>query len=509
MNRAAILFLLCCAASISGQLRLVKDISPGSAASNPQAFVLFQRKAYFAATNAASGREIWSSDGTTNGTKLAVDLVAGSGSSSPTAMTVLGNKMIIVATTPATGYELFESGGTAATTKLLKDITPGTGGTSFGVAPLPAYLSKPIAGKIFFAIGGDLWRTDGTTGGTKQVATVPGFRPQVLPDFAELPNKPGSFLFLVGFPGVVHVYDAATGKATSLIAPAIGASRFFTWEGKVLFTSGGFARGPVFQSDGTVAGTKIFITQSLSALQSRRDTFVGVNVASVYESDGTNAGTKLVGTAPGASVLGSAGTPAGHHFAYFTGGLPSGLWRSDATAAGTTRISSQAISAPGILGGEAVRVGRYALYGAAPNATSRDFELYSLDANAIAFETGNSCGSATRKPTMTATDPVLGTTQTIRLENIKNGSFGVLILGFPKPPPVDLGHGCEGWLNAALPFVTVPWLQQSGTTHTISAPVPNAPELLGLFLGMQAFVLPTDAPNGFDVTNAVLEVFGK
>jgi len=53
------------------------------------------------------------------------------------------------------------------------------------------------------------------------------------------------------------------------------------------------------------------------------------------------------------------------------------------------------------------------------------------------------------------------------------------------------------------------WLQATGTTHVAQVPIPNETALKGLFLAMQAFVLPTDAPVGFDVTNAVFEVLGN
>lgn len=66
----------------SGQLSLLKDINVGSGDSNPANFILYNNKVYFTAYDATHGEEIWSTDGTTAGTVLAVEAISGSAPSS-------------------------------------------------------------------------------------------------------------------------------------------------------------------------------------------------------------------------------------------------------------------------------------------------------------------------------------------------------------------------------------------------------------------------------------------
>jgi len=109
---------------------------------------------------------------------------------------------------------------------------------------------------------------------------------------------------------------------------------------------------------------------------------------------------------------------------------------------------------------------------------------------------------------MTATNPALGTVQKVKFQDIESGRAAILVFGFPVATKVDLGAGCEGWLDVRKPFLAFPWLQGAGTTHTLSLPVPNSTSLVGLYVGMQAVVLGTNAAGGLDLTNAVFEVFG-
>jgi ELWxxDGT repeat protein len=70
---------------------------------------LFGGKVYFSATDGAHGSELWETDGTTAGTRLAADLVPGSTSSSPGKLIVVGGTMFFVATDSAHGNELWKA----------------------------------------------------------------------------------------------------------------------------------------------------------------------------------------------------------------------------------------------------------------------------------------------------------------------------------------------------------------------------------------------------------------
>lgn len=69
-------------------ISLLKDINEGAADSDPKGFTFYNDKVYFIAGNAENGREIWSTDGTKDGTTLAIEVVEGTGSTNPSKLWV-------------------------------------------------------------------------------------------------------------------------------------------------------------------------------------------------------------------------------------------------------------------------------------------------------------------------------------------------------------------------------------------------------------------------------------
>lgn len=126
---------------------------------------------YFTATAPGSGFELWKSDGTEAGTMLVKDLSPGPAGSFIPRMTMVKNTLYFSAITDnGTGEELWKSDGTAAGTVMVKDINPGAGSSQ------PSML-KAVGGTLFFAAndgthGIELWSSDGTSAGTKMVADV-------------------------------------------------------------------------------------------------------------------------------------------------------------------------------------------------------------------------------------------------------------------------------------------------------------------------------------------------
>jgi ELWxxDGT repeat protein len=101
----------------------VKDISPGSAPSNPQCLVVAGGMLFFSATDGMNGTELWRSDGTEAGTVMVKDIVLGSGSSAPHFLVDAGGTLFFSAT-DAFGTELWRSDGTEAGTFRVGDIAP-------------------------------------------------------------------------------------------------------------------------------------------------------------------------------------------------------------------------------------------------------------------------------------------------------------------------------------------------------------------------------------------------
>lgn len=84
------------------------DINPGTASSDPWYIVSNGTKALFAASSSDTNRELYESDGTSDGTKLVADLYPGEEGSDPIQLVVAGNNVFFYAKTPETGYELYK-----------------------------------------------------------------------------------------------------------------------------------------------------------------------------------------------------------------------------------------------------------------------------------------------------------------------------------------------------------------------------------------------------------------
>jgi len=154
---------------------LVKDIDPTMCGSygcsgHPVDFRVFGSRLYFQASDSVSGAELWSTDGTTNGTTLVKDIKTGANGAYPGGLTVVGDKLLFSADDGTNGTELWSSDGTSGGTSLLKDINTGSNSGS------PQYLTK-IGDLVYFfasdaSTGSEPWKSDGTANGTTRVADI-------------------------------------------------------------------------------------------------------------------------------------------------------------------------------------------------------------------------------------------------------------------------------------------------------------------------------------------------
>eukprot|EP00501_MAST-03F_sp_TOSAG23-6_P001637 GSMAST32.ASY1.ANO1.1704.1 assembled CDS len=129
---------------------LVKDINVGATGSDPSFLTVFEGSLYFQADDGIHGRELWRSDGTTNGTILLKDISPGISSSTPSLLTVFDP----ISTDPLThptgtgGSELWLSDGTTIGTKRAFDHTF----EDFDVDPKMELINPPS----LFGFGGAL-----------------------------------------------------------------------------------------------------------------------------------------------------------------------------------------------------------------------------------------------------------------------------------------------------------------------------------------------------------------
>ncbi len=147
--------------------------------------------------------------------------------SSPHNMLAVGNAFYFVADNGNSGAELWKSDGTPGGTTLVKDINPGAGGSD------PSFLTD-VNGTLFFSAsdGGffdnrELWTSDGTPAGTVRIKDIRPGASSSAP--TELLNANGMLVFAAddgiggaelwksdGTPaGTVMVQDIAPGAANS------------------------------------------------------------------------------------------------------------------------------------------------------------------------------------------------------------------------------------------------------------------------------------------------------
>ena len=132
-------------------------------------------KAFFAASDADHGEELWVTDGTKEGTHIVADIVPGNGSSDPSYLGRLNDKVLFAAYTDDWDVQAWITDGTAEGTVMLTDYM-------FGAKPV-SFIQMDEKRAVFAAYDEEsseydpdrgpqrwLWITDGTAAGTKRVA---------------------------------------------------------------------------------------------------------------------------------------------------------------------------------------------------------------------------------------------------------------------------------------------------------------------------------------------------
>ena len=387
---------------------LVKDINAGPGSSNRSPVVEFKGQIYFGAGDTTSGFELWRSDGTEEGTSIVKDINPGVASAVADQLTVVGDKLFFTATDGADGRadkELWVSDGTEAGTKLARDVNalrdPGisqliglngilyfsaddgvTGSTlwrsdgtdlgSYRVAKLspigviPSGITAFNNEVYFFAantgVRDSLWKSDGTSEGTKLVKALPG---PLSPFYSQLPHKlvvqQDSLFFASNDPtdgfelwksdgsteGTFKInVDEAEHTADSQLnhIAAIGGSVYFAADdglnGSELWRSDGPGKGATLVRDinSGAGSSKISSIKAVgSVLYFSADD--GIHGQELWKSDGTEAGTVMVvDSRPGANDGYAWNLQSLNGNLYFNALKPDGttaFWKTDGTSAGT------------------------------------------------------------------------------------------------------------------------------------------------------------------------------
>ncbi len=344
--------------SVTGTLMLKSFSQVPTEFDEEQAPAIFKGALYFPGANstAASGPELWRSDGTAAGTAVFADINPGLSGSYPRWLTPSGDTLFFQASNSANGSELWKTNGTPETTALVKDIIAGINGA------YPEHLVADGAGGIYFTAsdataGRELWRSDGTSANTRMLLDL-------------LPGNSGSDpknLTLVGSNLFFTARDAASGRelwVTNGTPEGTRRVRDIT-----LGTSDtSFASNGAF----AVVGSRVFFVAASDLFGSE-----------LWASDGSESGTAIVKDIyPGAASSDIQELTAMSGALYFAALDSSGrtLWRSNGTTAGTARVASGA-SAP--VNPESLRVIDGRLYfSAADQAGLAGRELWVSDGTA-------------------------------------------------------------------------------------------------------------------------------
>ncbi|MES2505307.1 MAG: ELWxxDGT repeat protein [Verrucomicrobiota bacterium] len=390
---------------------MVKDINPGPFDGWPGWMVMVGGKGFFKATTEQNGEELWMTDGTAAGTRQVGELEAGTGHSYYDLMVPMNGKLLattakpgqaarIVSYDPLSGQEKLilntASQGAGATIPSLAGLgTSGyfavsvpssgiklwkTNGTTAGTVVHDAQVSEAglsvmltaASSQVFFwkavpsGAGGDLWRTDGTEAGLREV--LPVSQRGKDGDPAHLRTAAGALYFAAkdDAHGAEVWRSDGTAAGTVLVkdirAGVQGSSPkdFCELNGVVYFLADDGATGAeLWRTDGTEAGTYLLKDIFVGTGSSNITEMCVVNGRLLFAARNASAGVELWtsnGTAEGtllyANLYADTGSPfssSPHHLTvvngslYFvatTSGKHKTLFRTDGTSFTATQVGT-------------------------------------------------------------------------------------------------------------------------------------------------------------------------
>ncbi|MBD2699003.1 T9SS type A sorting domain-containing protein [Spirosoma sp. BT702] len=248
---------------------LIKDIKPGAGSSLPEQLTNINGKLYFVADDGVHGKELWKSDGTEQGTVLVKDIIPGAVEGNVKNLTNMNGTLFFSAKTPVPQFgiysnQLWKSDGTEGGTVELLD-----GQGSKPESKDPQNLTN-VGGLLYYsntlALGGagysGLLKSDGTNSpGTTRITYYPS-EPFFFPKISQLTNLNGTLYFIYGGGLYKSTGTTASTELVKTIAPGPADNNkiqhLINVNGTLFFTAndgqaGDFHR--LWKSDGTAAGT--------------------------------------------------------------------------------------------------------------------------------------------------------------------------------------------------------------------------------------------------------------
>ncbi len=288
--------------------RMVKDINPDNGwcwwcLVQIDSLKVINNKVVFRAGDSVSGREMWVSDGTANGTFMLEDSNPGPTNSDADQFTVIGNKLFYRAYDASGNYRLHSTDGTVAGTHTI-NYRSDNGGAS-GINDFRAVGNNALLMLENGVYGWQWWFSDGTNAGTYLLDPYPtdGSWPELVTVsgnkvfFRTHDTNNDRELYVADASGVTRLGNIRTtgsSEPDQLIATSTG----------VVFTADTdfYGREP-WITDGTVSGTRLLADINTRAGTVSFDSLTSVNGKIIYRfydsvrgwqivaSDGTTQGT--------------------------------------------------------------------------------------------------------------------------------------------------------------------------------------------------------------------------
>lgn len=327
---------------------LISDINPQvtGVGSEPRFFTAIGSLSFFSAATAETGRELWVTDGTPEGTRMVIETLPGSIGSILSRAGTIGNSLLMALAEP-NGAAVYATDGTAEGTRRL--ITVNSFATAAGSLGGFAYFVSSTS-----ATGTELFRTNGTAAGTSVIDLNPG-AVSSSPVFAGVINN--ALYFFATTPAGTGLHRSnGTANGTTLIAEGAAPLQVAQVGQRLVFVRRDTQRTQmeVSVSDGTPGGTTLVMTVPNPRAD---DPILGVvgntafiagstisgPVTELIVTDGTVGGTRVITTVDGFVIGRGATTDNLIYFLSFTSDTR-WLWRSDGTAAGTFKVRTDRVT---------------------------------------------------------------------------------------------------------------------------------------------------------------------
>jgi ELWxxDGT repeat protein len=354
-----------------------------------------------------------------------------------------------------------------------------------------------VGNLVAFSTDGQVWVTDGTVAGTRRILQMAAN--ERVYSFARF----GDAIYFVRNGDLWRSDGTASGTAVAVPSSVAHFSAVFGEARGRLFLSGNdgvFGLEP-WVSDGSVAGTHLLADLIPGPHSPGLGTIIEVDagvllfdsLSTMWLTHGTAGTTTRVRAL--SRLLGRTGS---RHV--WLDGTP-GLFRSDGTVAGTTRILPHRY--PGAV------VPRAGMAMAAVDDDVHGSEPWVVHQGAIAEPRGHGCNGIGMPSRLRVQDPVLGATIALIGDSLPSGSAAAVLLGGALPfPLVEQRTGCAVYLDpnrivAVLATLTV------GREYRTGVRIPLTPSASGVTLAAQAVLFPGYPPLGYDLSNAATMTLGR